>query len=181
MEPKRLFLAIPITDEMKKAFTRYLARYKKIPARWVEEQNYHVTTLFLGDTAGEQIPKIQATIKEKTASMEPFKLIFDSICFFPDSRHPHMIWAKFQKSDPFTKLVKELGEALGIEDEKESIPHVTLARLKHKVMKEKILFPPLPLTDLEVKECHLMASKLSALAPVYTLLERFELCKTMNF
>jgi 2'-5' RNA ligase len=175
METKRLFIAIPLPEVMKETLVRYLEPYKKIPARWVEAKNYHITCLFLGDIEVERIDALKERLQQACRRCLPFTLAFDRVCFFPDMRRPHMIWASFEKHAAFSELLLSLVVACEKENDKEALPHVTLARLAHYHLRESIPFPPLALPPLEVSECELIASTLTDKSPIYTLLGHFPL------
>lgn len=94
-----------------------------------------------------------------------------------------MIWAKFQNNQKFNDLVEQLQLSLapfsGVTKEKthDPVAHVTLARLKNFYNKEKVHFPPLQLSSLNVGACSLMQSELTNKGPIYSTLGMYLLCK----
>ena len=183
METKRLFISIPLPDSMKETLSAYMKqemRRIKQNLHPTKAQNLHITTLFLGDIAVELLPAIQLAITRGLQTCVAFDLPFDRICFMPNTTRPRMIWAEFAKSEAFSELVWKLKTALEpivgmIEEERKPIPHVTLIRLKHFYMKEKIKLPELTLSPLHIGSCELMESHLSNLGPEYQCIQQFSL------
>src|SRR3989338_4607696 len=186
---KRLFLALPLPPEEIRRLDAFLTPYRSDPhfkdAKWVELQNFHVTTLFLGHVQDMMISEMRQILRGFFAQIHPFDLQFEGVFLFP-GKFPKMIWARFHKSFPFTELNAELRKYLSPyteshEDEKEQLPHLTLARLKNPVDSARFAFKPYKMPPLQVKECHLYESELTALTegelqkngPVYTLIENF--------
>ena len=176
---KRLFLAIPLPDEEIKRLDAYLVPYRSDPrfanAKWVEPQNFHLTLLFLGEVQEMMIPEMLQILRGFFAQIPAFELQFESLELFP-GKSPTMIWARFHKSFPLTELKSELRKYLSpyvqeIEDEKESISHLTLARLKTPIDSRKFAFKPYQMPLLQINECHLYESELSEKGPTYTLIE----------
>ena len=55
-QKKRLFIGIPITDELKNKLENGIQQNISLPFyRWVPKENYHVTTLFLGSVNEKEI------------------------------------------------------------------------------------------------------------------------------
>lgn len=79
MTAKRLFVAIPLPIAIKEALFDSIEPYKKMTclknSRWVNPENLHITTLFLGDVPDEDIPQIQMQIHTKLAKIESFDLL----------------------------------------------------------------------------------------------------------
>jgi len=130
METNRLFLSIPIPEKINEIFEEKIASYHHIKAKWIAKEKRHITLLFIGKKSKEETAALDALIKEKTEKLASFYLTFDSISFFPSERAPQMIWARFCTSPQFVHLSAAFAEALNKKEDHETIPHVTLARLK---------------------------------------------------
>lgn len=179
---KRLFLAISLPDGMIDAFEETMAPYKKDQhlkdAKWVSRENYHVTVLFLGDIVEAHLAEMQTILRGIANRISPFSLYFEHIEFF-SYKMPKMIWGRFQRSLAFLELHKEskkfMKPYMDEDDDKEPIPHVTLARLRHPIDPKKFSFKPLHLPPLEVTQLQLYESELTERGPIYTLLDSYEL------
>ena len=185
---KRLFLALPLPPEEIQRLDAFLTHYRSDShfkdAKWALLQNFHITTLFLGNVQDMMIPEMRQILRGFFAQMPSFELQFEGVFLFP-GKFPKMILARFHKSFPFTELNAELRKYLSPyyqnEDKKEQLPHLTLARLKNPVDSARFAFKPYKMPPLQVKECHLYESELTALtegelqkiSPVYTLIENF--------
>lgn len=177
---KRLFFALPIPKDTRIRLDDYLEQYRKEPyfrnAKWVEQKNWHITTLFLGDVAEFRMEEIQTLARGLFANLTAFTLYFKDVSLFPRAQ-PKMIWLQVQESLEFQELTLEtqkfIQPFLKKEESKKEIPHVTLARLKIPISSKGFSFKPCKLDALECKECHLYESILNPSGPVYTLIERF--------
>ncbi len=180
---KRLFLAIPLPDEEIKRLAAYLEPYKSEPIladlKWVEPKNFHITTLFLGDIPDSVVPEMLEILRGTCARIHPFDFHYEGILFFP-FKLPKMIWARFHKSFEFTELAKELRRFLApymeeSEEEKDPVPHITLAKLRNPIDARKFAFKPYKMDALRVHELHLYESDVSQDGAAYTLIEKLPL------
>jgi RNA 2',3'-cyclic 3'-phosphodiesterase len=184
---KRLFIAIPLPQEIASQLAVFAANLNlplKDP-RWVPQQNYHVTALFMGDIHEEHLSKIQELIQSLCAQTVPFNLQFRKISIRPQHA-PRMIWAKFETTPDFTKFVNGLKRLLmpfmaKLPDDYgvDPIPHLTLVRFRAdpKIKKFKSQIQDPDLADIPVQGCQLIASELTPSGPVYTKLAEFEYAK----
>lgn len=182
---RRLFISIPIPEEINSALVEYLSPYKKEPifndTRWTRTENLHITLVFLGDVREKEIPELAAILKGICAQTRPFELSLQSITTAPPKKKPRMIWANFAKHPEFTDLTNKMKRFLSPfqnerpeHDSKDPIPHLTLARFKPNPRLSRRKFRPLDLPDLVIKECDLMESELSESGSNYTILETFK-------
>lgn len=164
---KRLFLAIPLQGDETQRLAAYLQPYKTEPiladAKWVEPKNFHITTLFLGAVPDSVLPEMLEILRGTCARIHPFELHYESILFFP-FKFPKMIWARFHKSFEFTELAGELRRFLApymeeSEEEKDPVPHLTLAKLKNPIDARKFGFKTYKMDVLRVTELHLYESQ----------------------
>jgi len=163
----RLFFAIPATIDNLKSIRQ---DFDMIDARWVKQENLHLTLLFLGDTQPETIIK-----KLKNLNFTPEKIALHSLGTF--GHPPRILYAKVKQSEQLLQLRKNLLETFAQDKRQESyIPHVTLARIKKissiSRMEEKIehyeqkTLGYLSLTPL------LIQSILTAQGPCYKVIKR---------
>lgn len=178
---KRLFLAIPIPPEEVKRLSVYMDGYKKDPhfrdAKWVEPQNLHITTLFLGDVQDMLVPEMTQLLRGFFARIPHFELHAESAELYP-FRSPKNFWIRYHKSFEFMELTQELKKLLftylpDLEHEKEQIPHLTLARLKNSIDARKFPIKSYKAPPLLVQECRLYESTLTSQGPIYTVIESF--------
>lgn len=181
MGTKRLFVAIPLSEELKDAITAQKRAIKLTQARFVDPDKCHVTLLFLGDVQEENIPKIHEILKRETALIQPFVLHFHNVSFGPKPKRPRLLWMEAEKNDSFILLGKKLHTALiefiEKEEEREPHAHITVARLPHFHLQGDEKLPSFDFKPLPVEKCLLIESALTYKGPLYTILYEYRLCE----
>jgi 2'-5' RNA ligase len=127
---RRLFLAIDLPEEHQVAI-----RFLRVPipgAKWVPEEQLHLTLRFIGDADDELTGRISASVSGIIA--EPFLLALKGVGYFPPKGAPKVLWVGLDSSDALLNLHSDVEKALlrvGLESDIRSFsPHVTIARLK---------------------------------------------------
>jgi 2'-5' RNA ligase len=72
----RLFIAVPLPDEVRTSLWGQLAPYRRQhgQARWVAPSTWHLTLLFLGSVPPEQVPSLVALAESVAAASPPAHL-----------------------------------------------------------------------------------------------------------
>ena len=149
----RLFIAIQLSDEIKKALVGYMHDLKKqgVEGNYVPAQNLHMTLAFIGeyDNPGQikeillslLLPEFWLSLSEK-------------------GNFGNILWAGVKGNQKLAAYVKALRAALSAEevpcDTDKFIPHITLIR---KASAKKPIQTPLPKADMMVKKASLMKSE----------------------
>ena len=157
----RLFIAIVLSDDMKKAVTGTMHELKKAGVRggYVPAQNLHVTLAFIGET------KDAAAIKAamQTISCKPFRMAFAEMGVFDN-----LLWVGVKGNQGLNKLAKYVTSALDAAqisyDRKKFVPHITIIRNMGGPWKK--VSPPKG--DMSVKKLSLMKSEQKDGKRVYT-------------
>ncbi len=153
-----------------------------IKGKWVEPQNLHITLQFLGDITREQSVGVLKNLQTIADKYSPFKVAYKSLGVFPDRKRPRILWMGVSKGENvLKKLAKEvsnLNRKAGIRaDSKPFHPHVTVCRIKDVDRKKFSGFlnkyRNTHFGDEEVKSIALIASSLSSIGPIYTVVEEF--------
>jgi len=121
----RLFVAVQLTDELKKSIggTLHSLKQKGVRGNYVPLQNLHLTLAFIGETDNP------GAVKEalKNVSVKPFKLSLSSMGSFGD-----LLWIGMKGNQGLSAVAKSVREALdaaGIPyDRKKFVPHITIVR-----------------------------------------------------
>ena len=157
----RLFIAIDLTDQMKKALVGTLHELKKqgIAGSYVPMQNFHVTVAFLGEVKDPQdVIRIMDTMEAESSRMS-----FDGFGFFGDS-----FYVGVKTNQKLKKYASELKKNLkdaGLPcDGSKFEPHVTLIR-RHKGPRPAL--SKAPDADMMVKKISLMRSDMKDGKRVY--------------
>ena len=134
---KRLFLALPLTDDAKTELeAAQAALSSSLPgAKWVLPDGMHLTLKFLGQVKYELIEEgIVEAAKKAVKKLKIYKFSLNGLGAFPPDRRPRVVWAGVADRGESERLAGLLDEALsplGFPTEgREFTPHITLARLK---------------------------------------------------
>ena len=149
----RLFIAIQLSEEMRKALVTCMHDLKKqgVEGNYVPAQNLHLTLVFIGEYRDpEKIKQILASVP-----LPVFRLSLSE-----KGNFGNILWAGVKGNQKLKNYVRELRAALknaGIpfEDDK-FIPHITLIR---KVSARKSYQVNLPKAEMEVKQASLIKSE----------------------
>lgn len=121
----RLFVAIPLSDEMKDALIAAQdAMYERgVRGNYTPEENMHLTLAFIGEYPDAE-PVLDALAG---VSFRPFEIALDSMGCFGS-----LWWAGLRESAPLEAVVHRVRRALAAKeipfDRKRFFPHVTLIR-----------------------------------------------------
>ncbi len=112
----RLFISISISEEIKEKIAEKIEaaaeKHRELPFRFVKQENWHITVLFLGYIKDFEIPAICEELKKVAGNHEPFLINFDKIVYGPDSKNPRMIWLTAAQSKEFERLKNSIRIAL---------------------------------------------------------------------
>lgn len=132
----RTFIAIKITPE-KKFLNLYLKLKELLNCeniKWVEENNFHLTLRFLGNTTQNQVEEIQYILEKIVSKFQPFQIKLKGVGYFENKKQPRVLFAKINNSRKLQLLATEIKEQiipLGfMKGTKEFSPHLTLGRIK---------------------------------------------------
>ncbi len=162
----RLFVAIPLSAEMKKAIIQTLHEMKKggIKGSFVPIDNFHVTLAFIGET--RQSKEISDELSQ--IHIKPFKLTMDELGCFGD-----LLKVSIKGNQGLTGLARSVRAALdaaGVSyDTKKFTPHITIIRRMSGNWKEFAA----PKGEMMVKSFSLMKSEMKDGKRVYTEIGRF--------
>ncbi len=177
----RLFIAIDLPDKLKQKLGRVKDSLHISQARWVKEENLHLTLKFLGEVKKEKIDSISNSLKSLTRDFPVFCFQTGQLGAFPNLKRARVLWIDIkegrEKVQKLAKLIENELSKLGFEKEKRNFePHITLARLK-----KPELISQLPTVDwyysFEVTQVIMFESLLKPTGPIYTPLYVFPLKK----
>lgn len=135
--PLRVFIAIPISAEAKRALDtviRGLAVQAPGGVRWVHPGGIHLTVKFLGDVEPTLVSTIAEAMGRAAAGGSPFRLQLSGLGMFPSERTPRVLWAgvagDLAALEALQGRVEAEMSALSIPPEKRPFsPHLTLGRV----------------------------------------------------
>ena len=179
----RLFVALEIPSTVRENLATLLISMRAIAKepRWVRAENLHVTLKFLGEVAESKINAVRSALGE-IRSDKPVSLEFCGLGFFPNEKHPRVLWAGMEAQPNLKTLAGDIERALeklGVPREKrEFSPHLTLARFERPRLPEALR----KLIDdneqrgfgsLRTNEFHLIQSRLKPAGAEYTTVATF--------
>ena len=154
----RSFFAFPLGL----AERRYLAAFCRkqlaprlpgVTLRWIPSRNYHLTVIFMGSVAQQDVEPLRQLAAQALAGEGPRSLLLDRASWFPRRHQPRMLALETGAVQRIEGLYQKLHQALtaaGYELEQRPYrPHVTLARLKRPPPAD-LVRPPLPEPSLEL-------------------------------
>lgn len=140
-EMVRLFVAIPLSDEVREQVAGLIGRlqtgFQFTPCRpsWCNPDSIHLTLAFLGKKPIEMVKDIQKSLSALTAEFSPLKIEVKQLGVFPDWHHPKILWAGLRDRSHQIELIHErvvhILQDYDYQSDGHSFkPHLTLARFK---------------------------------------------------
>lgn len=182
----RLFVAFELPEVTLRALGKLVARLSPIcaGARWSKTDAMHVTLKFIGEVEDGLCPPIRAALAGvRTAA--PVGLTFRGLGFFPNPRHPRVLWAGVEGSRKLALLAADIEQRLvplGIaREEREFRPHLTLARFTSEAglttlrakLEAKDAGVPREFGAQKYSEFHLIESQLHPEGAVHSTVQTF--------
>jgi 2'-5' RNA ligase len=134
-QTQRLFTAIVLPDERKKALRRWVEEdLNDLPFRkWSDFRDYHITLQFLGDVETTDIPELEKALFRAAADHTPFTLGVGEAGVFGRDEFPRVLWRGVTgQRELLNQLHQSIVRAtgpLGFEPEERPYrPHITVAR-----------------------------------------------------
>ena len=164
----RLFIGIAIDEaaRMQCAVIADKLRARRPNLQFVEPENYHLTLAFLGNVEAGCLAHIERLAVDVASRHRLFSVTLNRVGAFPHERKPRVIFIGSRGADPaYRALAADVGDAcrrLGFPiDEKDDIPHATIARVPDR---KRVTLPliDVPSTTIAVHELTLFESVPSA-------------------
>jgi len=182
----RVFIAINLPQDIKKTLSGYQKKWQDLPAKWVSEDNLHITLIFLGYLTDVELGEVCMAVKEVAKKHNSFKINLNKITYGPDNKiPPRIMWASGEKIKELSLLRNDLEEFLlekiNFAPEKRGfMPHITLARIS--AFQWRAIEPEerpdvnetIDLT-FDVESIEVMESVLKKAGPEYAIIESFSL------
>lgn len=149
----RLFIAIQLSDNTKKALVNLMHELKKqgVDGNYVPAQNLHMTLAFIGEY--DDPAKIKEVISR--VPVPEFRLSLSDMGNFGN-----ILWAGVKGNQKLKAYVKDLRSALDVEgipyDRDKFVPHITLIR---KYTAKRSYKVSMPKAEMMVKKASLMKSE----------------------
>jgi 2'-5' RNA ligase len=182
----RVFIAINLPENVKKALAKYEETCPELPAKWISKDSLHITLEFLGQLTDVEIADVCRIAGEVAKTHSTFSVSLNKMLYGPPKKiPPRMVWVEGENSGELSELKEDLQELLleKISYRPEGrgfTPHITLARiLEWEFRKFEIDERPEINEDIDllfsVESIEVMESELKRGGPVYTILESHNL------
>jgi RNA 2',3'-cyclic 3'-phosphodiesterase len=186
----RLFVAleIPETVREKLAALQKRMRVENTGLRWVRPENFHVTLKFIGEVTSDELEGIKSELRGVRPE-GPVRATFRGLGYSWNARRGGVFWATMEVTETMKMLAAQINrrlERLGMAaEEREFLPHLTLARFKRPdalpairaVVSEQ---QGRELGSLLSEELHLIESKLGPGGSKYLTLASFRFAQAAN-
>lgn len=184
--PLRVFIAIPISAEAKRALDtviKRLAAQSPGGVRWVHSVGIHLTVKFLGDVEPMLVNPIAEAMGRAAAGGSPFRLQLSGLGMFPSERRPRVLWAgvagDLDALEALQGRMESEMAALSFPPERRPFsPHLTLGRVRQGTsegMRRRVSTALLstslePTGPWQVETVHLMLSDPAPEGAIYSAL-----------
>lgn len=131
----RLFVGIAPDDTVRERCARASEELRRtgFDARYEAPEKYHITLAFLGNVAPAQLEPVKSALRS-LSDIPAFQIVLDRLGGFPHERRPRVVFIGARdQGRAFGTLAKRTRDAyasLGFPLEKDSVAHVTIARVK---------------------------------------------------
>ncbi|HXH20126.1 MAG TPA: RNA 2',3'-cyclic phosphodiesterase [Chitinophagales bacterium] len=174
-ETRRLFIAINLPEPVRNELAAVGSFFRNPAVRWTPAENLHITLHFIGETRLDEIHQLRKKITAVTAGASSFEITLDRLKVIKKHGRPVMIWARMQAGEGFQLLASQLQKNLPGDDTGTPVPHVTLARIKKGILPDIPAMPDVKQLSWHVHKFELMNSEPGNPAPVYSIVESYEL------
>jgi RNA 2',3'-cyclic 3'-phosphodiesterase len=150
---RRLFVGIELDGSARSACAAVSSELRKsgFTAKYEAPEKLHVTLAFLGFVDPGRVEAVAAELASCARASRPFEVTLDKLGAFPHERRPRVVYVGAREQGAaFRALAARVRAAyggLGFEFDKDSVAHVTIARVKESKRPLALIeFAPIQLT-----------------------------------
>jgi RNA 2',3'-cyclic 3'-phosphodiesterase len=183
MEGRRIFAAIEISGQARRAVSDYIAdlkrEFRNLRVGWVSPEKLHITLKFAGNIGNEELAEMTASAQTAGASIQPFSVTVAETGAFIKPGGSNVLWLGLNASQIVDAAATFDPD---ITQRKQTFtPHLTIARLREPQNSKALIdhhlaakFEPIEFT---AQELVIFESKLLAHGSVYTAVSRHKFNK----
>ncbi|RIJ46840.1 RNA 2',3'-cyclic phosphodiesterase [Maribellus luteus] len=182
----RTFVAVKIIPEkaLMDQFQQFKSIFRGDGINWVQEDNFHLTLRFLGNTSRFQAEQLSERFAEVASGFTSFEFAVKGVGYFKSKGSPRVLFLKISDSEQLSALASEIETsvvAAGFQEEQKAFrPHLTLGRIKHLGNRNRFCsivddLPEALYQRVKVSEFIFYQSILRPEGPVYQPIETFQL------
>lgn len=133
----RAFIAIDLPSDLQDRLGvlsyELKQRLLKVPIRWVQPENIHLTLKFLGDVSVANLELLKNILATEVVDHKPFEISVGGVGVFPNLRRPRVIWTGVEAPSVLEAIRRGIEmetSKLGYASESRPFsPHLTLGRV----------------------------------------------------
>ncbi len=175
---KRLFIGVPVSDEVKLKAKELIGKLKETGAdlNLVSDENLHFTLHFFGDVYEEDIKEIESKLNTLISKEKSFEISLKKLGVFPNLSRINVIWIGVEGN--LLQLIEKVANLF--ENKETPVAHLTVARVKSAKNKDKLQMlikeeENANFGEMRVEKVVLYESVLSVQGSVYKVVREFEL------
>ena len=133
----RCFVAVPLGDALRSALSMAVAAWRREASaeglRWADSESWHLTLAFLGSIAPEEVDTVSRALEGVAAAHAPSRFETGRLGAFHRAGSVRTLWYGVADTDGgLSALAGDLAGALGLASDEPYLPHITLARARHR-------------------------------------------------
>lgn len=178
----RSFIAVDLDEQLIPSVVTIQSQITEGKIKFVEPENLHFTLKFLGELTEGKAQDVLVKLKEICSAFKPFTITIKGLGAFPSLDYMKVIWVGVESEEFYTlsKLVDSGMGKLGFKQEKTTVPHLTVGRVKAPGNKPKFraqveALQTTSIGDMVVTTVTLKKSELTRKGPIYTNIEEIAL------
>ena len=184
----RTFLAVEVPDVIRRRLVDLQETLSQSAegVKWVEEENLHVTLVFLGDVDDRNVTDVCRAVARVCSGVDGFPMSVEGVNCFGSSSRPRTLWAGVGTGAQELVALHGALESALIElgayrrEDRAFTPHITLGRVKGDRGNEDLAQALARHADwyggdCEVRQVLVMSSQLTSEGPVYGILSTAKL------
>ncbi len=182
----RVFIAVDITDDRVRRSVQEVQQ-KLVEAgadvKLVEPENLHITLRFIGEVSKSVVDQIAQKMRD--LRYKCFQIRIKGLGVFPSISSPRVVWAGVvdgaSELVELHNIVEQLVGRYGVKDERQFVPHLTIARVRSSRNRHVIAdlvreYEGFEFGSQSVSEVKLKRSVLTPSGPIYSDLVTVRLC-----
>ena len=170
MPVKRIFVAIDISEDVRRAAADHVSFMKKAfpdtPVKWEPSEKFHITMKFFGDTDDQAFERVANVVSRAAEVTSPFVLTMDHSGSFR-RRDSAVLWIGVREAAGESGILARIANILENDSRqtRRFHPHITIARIKRPAQARELIdahnkafIEPIefPVTHLNVYESRLL-------------------------
>ncbi len=126
----RVFVALKLPKKVKKeifsAFRKFHAKYR---FKWVPEENYHITLVFLGEVSKAYLHGKLYNLQKVLEDFGEFELAIKGWGKFPvHGKIMRVLWVGLDYPKELLDMQRKIAEIFQVDERRPYVPHITVAR-----------------------------------------------------